>query len=93
MPRFVQTLRKTSWKIRRRVVVLTLAYCAVCTTFLVFATVWWGTDTALSGTIALGVIGLAGSTIGAYVFGAAWDDKNQGLIRSSGSTAHEEGTE
>ena len=27
--------------------------------------------------IALGLIGLAGATVGAYVFGAVWDDKGK----------------
>ncbi|MFG1429157.1 hypothetical protein [Roseixanthobacter glucoisosaccharinicivorans] len=36
----------------------------------------WGQDHELSRTIASGVLLLMGSTIGSYVFGAVWDDRN-----------------
>lgn len=62
---------KPSWKIRRRVVAVTLVYCALMICYLVYK----GEDTTLNEAIATGLILLAGSTIGSYVFGAVWDDK------------------
>ncbi len=35
-----------------------------------------GIDPELAKLIVLGAFGLAGTTIGTYVFGAAWDDRN-----------------
>lgn len=63
---------RPSWKIRRRIILATLAFCAVCTVYLMV----WGRDTAVNETIALGLVGLAISTVGSYVFGAVWDDRN-----------------
>ncbi len=60
-----------SWKTRRRIIYTTLVFCAGCVVYLVFA----GQDTQLHLTIANGVILLAGSVIGSYIFGATWDDK------------------
>lgn len=59
-----------SWKLRRRVVFCTLAFCAAEITYLTA----WASDTALHQQIAIALIGLAGGTIGSYVFGAVWDD-------------------
>lgn len=70
-------LPETSWAIRRRVVFGTLAFCASGVTYL---TIWGGPDSRLHETIASGLIALAGAVIGAYVFGAAYDDRNR--IRS-----------
>lgn len=67
-----RSVGKPSWRIRRRVVVLTLGFCASCIVWLL----GWGADTRLNETIAQGLMILAGSVIGAYVFGAAWDDAN-----------------
>ena len=67
-----------SWKIRRRVITATLAFCAAGVAYLIAA----GEDTRLNETIASGLILLAGSTVGSYVFGAAWDDANAGKERS-----------
>ncbi len=64
---------KNSWKIRRRIIYTTLGFCAGCVVFLTLA----GKDTQLNLTIANGVMFLAGSVIGSYIFGATWDDKNQ----------------
>lgn len=63
------------WTQRRRVVFGTLVMCAVVVlrfTFMPTA----GVDPELAKMISLGVLGLAGTTIGTYVFGAAWDDRN-----------------
>lgn len=65
-------MQKPSWRIRRRIVVATLLFCAGEVIYLT----GWGKDTNLAATLANGVLILAGSVIGAYVFGAAWDDRN-----------------
>ncbi|MGB3043672.1 MAG: hypothetical protein WBB98_10800 [Xanthobacteraceae bacterium] len=65
-------MARPSWRIRRRVIVATLLFCAGEIIYLT----GWGKDTDLASTIANGVLILAGSVIGAYVFGAAWDDRN-----------------
>lgn len=65
-------MQKPSWRIRRRIIIGTLLFCGG---EIVYLTVW-GADTNLHSTIASGVLILAGSVIGSYVFGAAWDDKN-----------------
>ena len=61
-----------TWRIRRRVIIATLAVCAYIVLYLLIK----GTDTRLNETLASGAFLLAGSVIGAYVFGATWDDKN-----------------
>jgi hypothetical protein len=60
------------WTIRRRIVVATLAFCAGIIAYLT----GWGKDNELNRTIANGAWLLAGSTIGSYIFGSAWDSKN-----------------
>lgn len=61
-----------SWKHRRRIVYASLIYCAVVLAYIVLK----GADTALYSQVALGILGLAATIIGTYVFGAAWDDRN-----------------
>lgn len=68
---------RPSWKIRRRIIVATLLFCAG---EIVYLTIW-GQDTDLAATIANGVLILAGSVIGSYVFGAVWDDRNVMAMR------------
>lgn len=65
-------MEKPSWRIRRRIIVGTLLYCAA----MVFYLAVWGRSTSLEEAIATGLILLAGSVIGSYVFGAVWDDRN-----------------
>ena len=62
--------RPGSWKNRRRVIFATLLYCALAVGYLIFK----GEDTSLHQDIASGLILLAASVIGSYVFGAVWDD-------------------
>lgn len=57
---------------RRRIIIGTLLFCAGEIMWLTFS----APDTRLAETIANGLIILAGSVIGAYVFGAVWDDRN-----------------
>lgn len=59
-----------SWRIRRRIIIATLLFCASILTYLT----GWGQDTKLAETLATGAFLLMGSTIGSYVFGAVWQD-------------------
>lgn len=68
---------KPSWAVRRRIIVATLLFCAGEIVYLT----GWGQDTDLASTIANGVLILAGSVIGSYVFGAVWDDRNVMAMR------------
>lgn len=60
------------WKIRRRVVNATLIFCALVIMYLLV----YGSDTNLNNTIANGILFLAGSVVGCYVFGETWSDRN-----------------
>ena len=62
---------KERWKIRRRIVNITLAFCASSILYLMIK----GEDTQLHQSIANGLILLAGSVIGSYIFGSTWDDQ------------------
>ena len=73
-------LDKPSWKIRRRIVILTLLFCAGVIAYLT----GWAESTELAETIANGVLILAGSVIGSYVFGAVWDDRNVMQAKEAG---------
>ena len=64
--------RKPSWKIRRRIVNLTLAFCAFTVLWIMFR----GDDRSVNEVIVMCSFGLAGTVIGSYIFGAVWDDKN-----------------
>lgn len=72
MPRLPEVFRP-SWKVRRRIVIITLVWCGAMVSYLAV----WGRDIDLSETIANGALLLMASVIGSYVFGAVWDDKNQ----------------
>lgn len=61
------------WGVRRGLVIGTLVFCAA----EIFYLTVWGQDTELHRTIAASLILLASTTLGAYVFGAAWDNKNE----------------
>ena len=63
---------KPSWKIRRRVVLAALVFCAACVVWVMV----WGDSRTVNDVIIMCAFGLAFATIGSYVFGAAWDDKN-----------------
>jgi len=68
----MDTLSFPSWRIRRRIIAVTLVLCAFVVIYLLFQ----GKDTRLHESLANGAFLLAGSVIGTYVFGAAWDDKH-----------------
>ena len=74
----LEIIKKPSWKIRRRLVNGILAFCGAEILLVTIAMFGWLDPAmiALAQTIVLGAFGLAGSTIGSYIFGAAWDDKN-----------------
>lgn len=61
-----------TWKIRRRLIFATLAYCAVMVPWLVER----HPDSALVSQVVIALVGLAGAVLGSYVFGAVWDDAN-----------------
>lgn len=78
------TFPRPSWRIRRTIIVATLIFCAVEIAYLTIC----GKDTRLSETIANGLVILAGSVIGDYVFGAVWDDRNiMAMSRGGGSAS------
>jgi len=62
-----------TWAIRRSIILVTLCICAYV---ILKFTIMGGEDTELNSTLVNGAYFLAGSVIGAYVFGAVWDDKN-----------------
>jgi len=75
---------KPSWKIRRRIVVATLIFCAFCVTWIMIG----GDARSVNDVIVMCSFGLAGSTIGSYVFAAVWDDRN--VMKEIGPRAYEE---
>lgn len=71
--RVVKALFEDGWPVRRRVMFLALTYVAANVQYLAI----WGNDTALNSTIATNLLWVGGGIIGAYVFGAVWDDMNR----------------
>ena len=65
-------MQKPSWKIRRRIIHLTLVFCAGCIVTTMVKSQTGATDEL----IIMCTFGLAFAVIGSYVFGAAWDDRN-----------------
>jgi len=61
--------KQDSWTKRRRIIYLTLAFCAIVTAYIVVR------DTPASQGVVMYLSALAGGVIGSYVFGAVWDDK------------------
>ncbi|UJX46652.1 hypothetical protein [Xanthobacter sp. YC-JY1] len=62
---------RPSWRSRRFWVAGIEIYCAVGIGYLIL----FGQDTRLHETIATGLLALAGTTIGSFIFGAAWEDR------------------
>ena len=71
---FFDKLGSDDWRIRRRIVILTLLWSAALVTYLAV----YGTSDPLRETSATSLILLIGSLIGSYVFGVIWDGKNKG---------------
>lgn len=63
------------WVRRRRLIYGTLVFCGFGALMLHVAA-WLGMNSALLNTLTVSNYGLAGSMLGSYIFGAAWDDKN-----------------
>lgn len=57
------------WAVRRRIIIIALLWSGALVTYLAV----WGRPIALSDTVAMNLILLIGSIIGAYVFGAVWE--------------------
>lgn len=58
-----------TWKNRRRVIFLTLIFCAVCVSYIMIK----GEDNEVNKVIVMWSFLLSGGTIGSYVFGATWE--------------------
>ena len=80
---------RPSWRNRRRVIFLTLFFCAFCILYIMM----FGEDTRINETIVLGCFGLAFSTIGFYVAGAAWTDVSIEKIKAGAPNASSRETE
>ncbi|MCO5083381.1 MAG: hypothetical protein M9955_17205 [Rhizobiaceae bacterium] len=77
----IAAIGRPPWKVRRLIVYLALFFCAamvvivfVTSSFAQFGGV--AVDNELNRTIVTSCFFLAGSVIGAFVFGAVWDDRN-----------------
>lgn len=73
------------WKERRFIIKSTLLFCATVVAYL--AVVGQG-ENRLHETIVLGCFALAGSVIGAFIFGATWDDRN--IMKLLGPKAYQD---
>lgn len=60
-----------NWSFRRRVIVLTLIFNAVC---VLWCMVFGAADAETGRTIVASAFTLAGGVIGSYVFAATWND-------------------
>ncbi|WP_292589709.1 hypothetical protein [Mesorhizobium sp.] len=76
---------RSSWAIRRRIIVVTLLWCGGMVTYLAIL----GRPIQLSETAVNGLLLLMASVIGSYVFGAVWDDKG-GLTNIGGNALETE---
>lgn len=76
-------MARPPWKVRRRIVVAALIFCAFCVLWILFR----GTDRSVEEVIVMCSFGLAGAVIGSYVFGAVWDDQN--VLREMGPKAYD----
>jgi hypothetical protein len=59
-----------SWKIRRKLIICTLVFCAICIGYIMYK----GTDSRLYETIVTSAFSLAGAILGSYIFGAVYED-------------------
>lgn len=75
-------MTRPPWKLRRRIINLTLLFCAGIVIWLVID----GRDTNLAAATVNAAFLLAGMVIGSYVFGAAWDDRN--VMKATGLEAY-----
>ncbi|TCU34178.1 hypothetical protein [Rhizobium azibense] len=70
------------WRRRRLLIYLTLLFCGIAATAIIIAALQ-GMSTALLITLVGAIFGLAGATLGSYIFGAQWDTNN---ARNAGVT-------
>lgn len=70
---FFDKIGSDDWRIRRRIVILTLLYCALIVAYALI----WGTDNELFRSAVNGAFLLAGATVNGFVFGVVIDDKNK----------------
>lgn len=59
------------WTVRRRIIVITLVFCAAVVTYITFQ----HTDSRTAETIVQSAFALAGAIIGSYCFSAVWQDR------------------
>ena len=78
---------RPSWAMRRRLIIAVLLFCAFCVLWIMIR----GDTRSVHEVIVMCSFGLAGSTLGAYVFGAVWDDQN--VMRIIGPKAYEKQVE
>lgn len=74
-----------NWRRRRRVIYLSLIFIAGMLVYLA----GFAVNDALHQQLAVGLVGAGMAIVIAYVFGAAWDDKNKiiaGLSTNKGGT-------
>ncbi|MBS7737952.1 hypothetical protein [Chelatococcus sp. HY11] len=83
----IARVAKDNWKIRRRVVFGALGYIAIMLAYIVFV----GTDSALFGQVAVGLIGAAVAIIGSYVFGAVFDDNGKRRLMAERGEVDDDG--
>lgn len=62
-----------AWKYRRRAIVATVGFCMAT---VLICLLDHSVEASVAQIAVMSAFGLMGTTIGAYVFGAAWDDKN-----------------
>ncbi|WP_312808754.1 hypothetical protein [Agrobacterium cavarae] len=70
---FMDHMASPDWAVRRRIIILSLLWCAALVTFLAV----WGKPTSLNEAIATSLILLFGSIVGSYVFGSVWEKNTQ----------------
>lgn len=71
---------RDGWKYRRRIVFGTLIWLVINLEYLIL----FGEDSALNQQAFIAMIGLFGSVVGIYVFGATWDDHSKRTFGSEG---------
>lgn len=69
-----------NWKQRRRIIKLTLLYCAAHLSYLTF----FGKDTVLEQQLVYAFTGIAGAVLTGYLGFAVWDDHNKMKFNNQG---------
>lgn len=79
--------RKPSWKLRRRAVFLSLIFCVIIISYIVFI----AEEKAVYETVVFSAFGLMGAIIASYIGGAVWDDYNMKRVAKDSENIEEEG--